>query len=190
MRVESQHKAISIINGERMTEEENEETPERLVIEDDSLAAWAMRKYQEAARQRDEVNKVVLAEIEAINEWADKRREKIDRELTHFENLLIEYAEKQRTQFDRKSIDLPRGRVTSRATRESWNVGDSFVKWAKDFAPDLVREKVTSIPETVEVLRDRMEYVNGKVVMKETGEIVEGIEVKTPTIKYQVEANK
>lgn len=168
--------------------EEIDNTP--FVIEDDVQAAWALRKFRDLRRSQTEINAVVLSEVEAINEWAERQRGKLDRDLEHFENLLIEYATKQRDRYGRKSIDLPAGRVTSRLSTESWTVKPEFVKWAKDFAPDLVRQKVTEMPETVEVLKEHLEYANGKVVKKETGEIVEGIEIKTPTVNYKVEANK
>lgn len=173
-----------------MTSEDEEPTQERFTIEDDSQAAWAMRKLRDLRRRQTEINDVVLTEVEAINEWAERQRGKLDRDLGHFENLLIEYATKQRQTQDRKSIELPTGRVTSRMSTESWSVSNDFLKWAKDFAPELVRQKVTESPETVEVLKENLEFVNGKVIKKGTGEIVEGIEVKTPTVNYKVETEK
>lgn len=173
-----------------MTISQNDPMPEKFVIEDDVQAAWALRKFREAERRLTEIWKVVEAETQSIQDWADSQREKVERERTHFESLLIDYASKQRDGYGRKSIDLPAGRVTSRLSTESWTVKPEFIKWAKDFAPDLVRQKVTDMPETVEVLKEYLEYANGKVVKKETGEIVEGIEIKTPTVNYKVEANK
>lgn len=179
-----------LADGGAMTVTTHEPEPDRFVIEDDSQAAWAMRKLRDLRRSQTEINAVVLSEVEAINEWAERQRGKLDRDLEHFENLLIEYATKQREVEGRKTIDLPTGRVTSRLSTESWTVKPEFTQWAKDFAPDLVRQKVTESPETVEVLKEHLEFVNGKVIKKETGEIVEGIEIKTPTVNYKVETEK
>lgn len=168
-----------------------EEQKEPFAIGDDASAAWAMRKLQGLRQRQEEINAVVLSEVENINDWAEKQRGKLDRDLNYFESLLIAYAKEQREQHDRKSIDLPTGRISSRAVSEGWSVDSGeFVSWAKEFAPNLVRTKITESPETLDVLENHLETSGGKVVVKETGEIVEGIKVKDATINYKVETNK
>lgn len=168
-----------------------EEQKEPFTIGDDASAAWAMRKLQALRKAEAEVHKVVQAETDNITEWANRSIEKLARDLNYFESLLIAYAKEQREQHDRKSIDLPTGRISSRAVSEGWSVeGAEFVSWAKEFAPNLVRTKITESPETLDVLEHHLETSGGKVVVKETGEIVEGIKVKDATINYKVETNK
>jgi hypothetical protein len=53
-----------------------------------------------------------------------------------------------------------------------------------------VRQKITELPETNEVLKEHLELSEGKVVVKETGEVVEGIEIKNPTVNYKVEVKE
>jgi hypothetical protein len=160
-------------------------------VSDDAGAAWAMRKLQGLRRQHDEIEKVVAAEIATVTEWAERSHNNLARDLAYFEGLLINYAREQREQHGRKSIDLPTGRVTSRKSSEGWSVDSAeFVSWAKEFAPHLVRTKITELPETLDVLEHNLETSGGKVVVQETGEIVEGISVKDAAINYKVETNK
>ena len=56
--------------------------PEKFVIEDDVQAAWALRKFREAERRLTEIWKVVEAETQSIQDWADSQREKVERERT------------------------------------------------------------------------------------------------------------
>jgi hypothetical protein len=166
------------------------DTDDKFVVDDDVKAAWVMRRAREANRKLEEIDKVAAAEVESIVEWAQKQRESVERDYGHWETLLINYAERERTERDRKSIDLPTGKVTSRLTTESWKPTDDFVTWAKEFAPNLVRQKITELPETNEVLKEHLELSEGKVVVKETGEVVEGIEIKNPTVNYKVEVKE
>ena len=167
------------------------EDKEPFEITDDSTAAWAMRKLRGLHQQIEAARKTAEDETARVQDWLERQTEKIERDAQYFENLLIHYAIEQRQNADRKTIDLPTGRVSSRASHESWNIDkESFIKWAKDFAPNLVRIKTTEMPETVEVLEEHLVAADGKVVVKETGEIVDGIEIKDATINYKVEVDK
>lgn len=168
-----------------------EETKEPFEITDDSTAAWAMRKLRGLQQRIDEAHKTAADEISRVQEWEERQIEKLARDAQYFENLLIHYAIEQRQHHDRKTIDLPSGLVSSRLTHESWDIEkEEFIKWAKDFAPHLIRTKVTELPETTEVLKETLATSESKVVVKETGEVVEGIRVKEPTINYKVEVAK
>lgn len=159
-------------------------------VTDDSSAAWAMRKLRDVQREIENVKTVSADDIARVQEWEAKQLEKHEREVTHWETLLINYLEAERDK-GRKSVDLPTGRVTSRAIAEAWDIdAKEFIGWAHEFAPTLVRSKTTELPETVEVLREHFETSGGKVVVKDTGEIVEGIKVKDPTVTYKVETEK
>lgn len=164
---------------------------EHFVVDSDAKAAWAMRKYREAERKMVEIQKVVSQEMQTITDWAAKSSENVSRELQHFEFLLTAYLEQQRRDHDRKSVDLPTGRISSRISSATWDIDQAeFIKWARDFAPNLVRSKTTEMPEVQDVLREHLETSGGKVVVKETGEVVEGIKVKDPTLKITIEVKE
>lgn len=152
---------------------------ERFTINDDSAAAWAMRRLR-ALRQRQATNTgLAEAETSRIAAWLESVNRPLDDRARYFEDILTDYAQRCRAVEDRKTISLPAGKITTRLGSPKWNVDpETFVPWALEHAPDLVR--VTTAP-ALAVIKDTLgESVkqHGKPVTDD-GEVVPGVDVDT-----------
>lgn len=163
------------------------ETPEGWpgYIANDELAAWAMRKARERQKRIDDVKAVHAAELQALNEYLETETAKHKRDLEFFTHHLTAYGLAQREE-GRKSVVLPAGKVTTRATTPKVNITDEdgFIEWAKQWNPDLVKVK-----ETVNRVGLNKLIVDDKAV-DSSGEIIPGVEVSPGQINASIEVAK
>jgi hypothetical protein len=149
--------------------------PEKFRLEDDSAAAWAMRKLR-AARLRMASNEQLAAEERfRIQQWLDQVQAPLEREVTYFEAILTHYALAVREEEGRKSVSLPAGTVTTRPGNPKWQVDDDFVPWAKNNAPHLLRVKTE--PALSEIKKRLLPRDDGTAIDGATGEVVPGVSV-------------
>lgn len=166
---------------------EQPETPEGWpgYIANDELAAWAMRKARERQKRIDEVRAVYEAERDALDEYLETETAKHKRDLEFFAHHLTAYGLVQREE-GRKSVVLPAGKITTRATASKVNITDEdgFIEWAKQWNPDLVKVK-----ETVNRAGLNKLIVGDKAVAS-SGEIIPGVEVSPGQINASIEVAK
>lgn len=147
---------------------------ERFRITDDGAAEWAIRKLHTLRSKMEENRRIAEAERQRIESWLEHANEALTDDAHYFEGILGEYALTQRVEADRKSITLPHGTVKTRASRRRYDVADaeSFLAWARDNAPHLIR--VTEAPKKSE-FGEVLDVREGHVIDTQTGEIVPGV---------------
>lgn len=162
-----------------------DEDRERFKITDDSQATWAMRKAAAARARLHDIELIAESEIARIQHWAEHESRVPMRDLSYFEGILIDYAIRQRAE-GRKTVSTPYGAVKSRSGQARYVFVDKegFVEWAKQHRPEWVAVKEEP---SLSSLRDSNVAAAAD---PDTGEVIPGLEVEPPSVKYTVEVSK
>jgi hypothetical protein len=156
-------------------------------VDNDSKAAWAIRKLA-GLRAHQEANKEIAdVEIMKITEWRDNEDKHIDRQAAYFVSVLTQYALSERITKDRKSIKLPRGTISTSATAAKWTIDEKlFIPWAEKINSAFIRIKkevaLVAAKEGLIVLDD-------KVLDPATGELAPGVTVTQPAPSVSIKTN-
>lgn len=161
---------------------------DRFSIPDDAAADWALRKIAKAQ-----------AAIDAAEQVADERRALIDRWLqdsTASDRSTVEFMTGLLSEYhgrvlaedpDRKTLDLPAGRVKSRTTKPAVVIEDldTVAEWCGSHMPDAV----TYTPKvSVRDIRNvTLPTSAGRAVDAETGEVVPGLGVRDGQTTFTVD---
>ena len=165
-------------------DEQEQVNDERFIVDDDQKANWALRKISELQKEVERNTKLAEQEIDKIKQWETTQNKQIGDSILYFEGLLNEYAIKQREiDPEFKSMSLPNGRFGFRKQQPKWEYNDEKVLSYLEQAGmnDLIR--TTRVPNKAEI-RKIFEVVDDKVINKETGEVVEGIEIEQREEKF------
>lgn len=148
------------------------EQEERFQVTDDQTADWCLRKIAEED-----------AELERLTEWYERQtalaKERHDSRVQYFTGLLQEYfatvpAHETKTQ---SKYTLPSGELIMSKAKDDYTKVDEekLLSWCVSNDPDLV--KVSTAPKWAEI-KKRLITVEGKIVDKETGLFVDGVEIE------------
>jgi hypothetical protein len=155
-------------------------------VDSDAKATWAMRKLRGVKAHIQSNRDIAAAEIERVQQWLDAVNAPLDRDAHFFTGLLEDYGLNQRAEFDRKTIPLPYGTISTREGTPTITFvdEDAFVAWATEHAPDLLKttvKPVLSEAKRILTITDDLKVISGE------GEVVpgaSGTEAKTTvTIK-------
>lgn len=147
-------------------------------VTDDNQANWALRKIKELQQEIENNTRLAEKEIDKIKHWETQQNSRLADNIAYFESLLDDYALRKREQDPSfKSLSLPNGRIGFRKQQPKWNYDE---KTLLDYLKrtelhELIR--TTQVPNKTEI-RKVFEVVGDKVINKETGEVVEGIEIE------------
>jgi hypothetical protein len=148
-------------------------------IDSDDVAAWAMRKLRRLRRQQASNDQIANDEHDRITAWQTRVNRPLTDRARFFEGVLTDYAIRCRATDDRKTIDLPAGKVSTRLGSPKWDIdGETFIPWAEQFAPSLLRVKTE--PALADVKASFVDSIkqHGKAIT-DSGEVVPGITVNT-----------
>lgn len=170
----------------------------KFIIDDDSKAEWAGRRFRDIDAARD-------AAIEQANQWSEQIDEWLDAELARlgpraavFEEALKRYAINRRTADEKnnKTTSLPSVTVSTRKpTTSTVHIANQEVveAWARTLDADALRAvaKIT-IEVQVSKLRKVAEVPKGKTVALyvPTGEAIPGTYVTPPETTASVAVNQ
>lgn len=165
-----------------MWQEEPEQ--ERFTVTDDQKADWCVRKIAEA----DE-------ELERLKDWykrqADYAQERRDSKVAYFTGLLQEYfnmvpAHETKTM---SKYTLPSGELVMTKAKADYVKADEekLLSWCVTNDPELV--KVTTAPKWADI-KKRLATVDGRIVDKETGLFVDGVEIEEKPEEFKVKARE
>lgn len=160
-------------------------------ITDDGAADWAVQKIAQAQQRIDGRRAFVQAEIERLRQWQEAEDEKDQRTIDFMTGLLNSYFDRLRARGvlgDRKSYNLPHGRLQVRATGPKWKRIDdkALTEWALSVPlMDLVRVRVEpNWREIAKNLRPKSDHIGAPAlyVDPDTGEMVEvpGVALEAP----------
>ena len=170
-------------------EEGQDQQDDNFVIDNDVKADWALQKIKDLKEKKQEKEELAEERIQMIEDWLQDETEKIDNSIEHFEAQLEEYAMQLKEQDeDLKTRKLPFGKLQFRKQRPSWNYkDDKLLESVKEAGlNNLIKTK-----ERVKKreLKKKVEVVGNKVVNAETGEFIEGVEVKERGEKFKIKVN-
>ena len=162
------------------------EDKSRFIIDDDNKADWALRKIAESKNEIYKISYFADSEINRIEDWERKEKEKYESSIDYFTGLLAEYASQKRKQnSDFKSQSLPAGRIRFKKQQPKWNVDkEKVVKSIKSTGrDDLIRIKEEP---SMNDIKKAFIVVDGQAIDEETGQVIEGIKVEDREDKFEV----
>ena len=160
---------------------------EKFVIDSDSKADWALQKIKEHKETIAEKEQLAEERIMQIKAWLESETDKLHQQISSLEYMLFEYASEIKEQDpDFKTKKLPFGKLQYRSQRPKWHYKDDLLEYAESSMPDVI--KVKKHVDKRE-LKKKCEVVNGKVVNKETGEMIEGVEVEERGEKFSIKVD-
>jgi hypothetical protein len=165
------------------------------VVDNDRKAVWCLRKIKHLKEKQQDNDKLAAAEIDEIQkeidevqDWLNTENEKLQNSIEFFETVLYSYALKLREDNpELKTHKLPFGKLQFRSKRPKWNYDNEKLL---DFVKSSYKEFV-KVKESVDKrkLKQKTEVVGHKVVVKNTGEIVEGVEVVERDEEFKVKVD-
>lgn len=162
----------------------DDESRDRWRIDNDELAAWALRKLAAAQEERDRIKRAAEAEKTRIDVWAADADRQVARDVDFFTARLVEYRRMLEAENPGlpKTYKLPAGSICRRLGSESVVVEDpeSFTGWALDSA----REALRFSPDKA-LLKTWVRKDDGSVVSPD-GEVVPGVSVQRGEDRYEV----
>lgn len=164
-----------------------EEQRERFRVNDDSAAVWAMRKLAAIQAKQRELTRIADREVQRITEWIEAETKPLERRAAFFEGLLVDYGRRQRMDEGRKSINLPHGKITTRAGADKWHIAaDQTLEWLKaNGMESLIRVKEEP---ALSLIKDAMQVSEGRAIAP-TGEVVPGIVIESVAMTVSVSVN-
>jgi len=178
-----------------LRKENTEQESRGFVVDNDRRAVWCLRKIKHLKQKQQKNEKLAEAEIEDIQKeidevqkWLDEENDNLQNSIDFFESILYSYAlELRKEDPELKTHKLPFGQLQFRSKRPKWNYDNAKLL---DFITSNYRELV-KVKESVDKrkLKQVTEVVGDKVVLKETGEIVEGVEVVERDEEFQVKVD-
>lgn len=157
------------------------------MVTDDAAAGWCMRKIARANEELMRFQEAADYEVARIRRRLDEVSSPLARTIGFFEGRLVEY----RRRLEDESPDLPltyklpHGDITRRAGRAKTVVTNEpeLTAWALQWAPETVSVK----PLTSRLKDERFAVTEeGRVVDKNTGELVPGVQVTVGSPSYGV----
>lgn len=168
--------------------DEHEEQKVGFVVNDDNKADWVLRKIQKNENKMKEIHELYEQETLRLLQWKNEEIDRLNKDNENLESLLIPYATSKLSDSRKKSFKLPNGKCGFRAVPPKFiRDEEKLLKFAERSVPNVVKVK-----KSVDwaALKKLVENNNGKAVMIETGEIVDGVKIEVQPPKFYVEVNK
>lgn len=155
-----------------------EEAKQRFQIVDLASLSWALRKLRAIEAKRKDINGLVDAEIERLEDFRKRELQGLQNSEDFFRGLIGEFAQRQRDEDPSfKSIKTPYGTIGFRKQQPKWHYDDdalvSFLE--KNDHADLIRIKKEPAKSEIKKLFKANE--DGRV-FDENGQEVVGIKVE------------
>jgi hypothetical protein len=156
--------------------DEIETTDDKFKIIDKSQAEWALRKIQTLKKLKEENSKIVEEEIFKLKQWEEIENKKADESIEYFVSLLQDFMVRcLEMNPNVRSVKLPHGVIRFKKQQPAWIYDDSkILTWLKENKPDLV------------VIKEDYDKNKLKKLVKETGEIIEGLKIESREDKFEV----
>ena len=144
---------------------------------------------QEAALAAELVDKAVEKKKKELAELEERRKEivkPLQEEMSRLESNLTAYHRQQLEQGGDKTIKLPWATLKSQKKPQGYTKDDDkLLEWVQSNATEYI--KVAEPTVAWGDLKKQLVVVGGKVMLKETGEVVEGVEPRPAEIDFKVE---
>lgn len=164
---------------EKNVEEENKnDEDERFKVEDPRSANWCFRKMKALEEKEKEIEKIAKEEINRIKEWKKEETEKLERSYNFFEGLLYEYFLEKREEDPEFNFSSPYGRISTREQRPKWNYLNE--EETIEYLKEANKKEFVRVKESLDKreFKKNFKIAGNKVIDKETGAVVPGIEIQ------------
>lgn len=152
------------------------------------LYKWE-RKRQEIDELFEPAMERVKAELYDLTEQQKKAFAPIDEEVAYLKSQLEAFQRQQLEETGEKTIRLPHATLTARKQPQDYHRDDdALLKWVQDNAAEFVKLPKPSVAWGD--LKKQLVVAGNKVLLKDTGEVVAGLEPKPTEIKFDVEVVK
>lgn len=172
---------------------DKEENNSGFVVDNDSKATWYMRKIKQMKKKQQENEELaeeqmaeIKAELAEVKAWLDEENGKLDNNIGFMENKLELYAY-QLKEADRelKTYRLPFGSLVFRKPRDKWEYDEEKLL---DFAEANLADVVKTVKKVDKrQLKKKVQAVDGRAIIKETGEIVEGVKITERPEEFRID---
>ena len=134
-----------------------------------------LRKIKKLEDEKAEEQELAKAEKHRIEKWLEERERSIDYKLDYYNAILENYLREQ----GKKSVKLPFGTIRYRKRPEKFKYDyEKVIDYLKKHYPEEVK--------TVE----KFDKNSVKKLVKEHGEIPEGVEIEEQEAKFEVKTEK
>lgn len=150
----------------------------------DSLegANWAFRKLRAINEKKNEIEKLVSAEMKRIQDWKEKEVAKLISDEEYFRSVIEAYYVKEREVNPKFRLSTPYGKVSTRKSKAwSYTNEDETINWIKDNRLPYIKTT-----EAINKVEFKKAFKDGIDI--ETGEVIPGVvvsELETITIKSE-----
>ena len=172
-------------------EDDDNNTAGEWKITNDSEAEWLIDKVNEELIEINRFELSLTNKIEIIKERLEKVKKEKENKISRRDNYLLRYFEEVPEELKKKSktiekYRLPSGEIIKKyPAPEFKRDNDTLVNWLKE-------NKMAEFIEVKESakwadLKKATKTIGSSVVLEETGEIIEGIEVieRAPTLEFK-----
>ena len=168
--------------------EENVTAEDRFAIMDDKVANWALKKIHREQREYLRLKELGEAEIEDIKERLRKVEKKFENSTKYLKSLLQEYFMKipdKKNTTTQETYNLLNGKLVMKKASTNYDHDDKVVL---DFLKENGLNQFIKLEETVKwgQLKKHIEDDGNDVVLKDTGERVDGVSIKETPAKFNV----
>lgn len=172
--------------------DEVREELEKWRVTDDASAEWIIDKTEEDLIELRRYKMSLENKIAVLKDKFDKAKREEEWRIARRNSMLLEYFESIDDKLKRQTktqikYRLPSGSIIKKFPEPEYVVNEEqLLKWTKESNPDFVEVK-----ETVKwaELKKNTIIVEGQLVYKDTGELVEGVELKprAPFVTFKEE---
>lgn len=159
-------------------------------IEDANKDAKRLHKLKHKAELATGMIDVEIAELQKEIQVLEARKDEIltplDEEMLLLKNNLTAFHQRELEAGGDKTIKLPWATLKSKAQPQDFDRDDAvLLEWAQTNSPEFV--KVAEPTVAWGDLKKAVVVAGNKVLLKETGEVIDGLTPKERTVKFDVE---
>lgn len=152
---------------------------QRFRITDDGCADWALKKIKAEKDERDRIVALAEAEIARLKDQIERTERRYEQNTAYITSLLSSYFETvphKKTKTGTESYRLLNGQLVKKPATVKMQPDDAkLVEWLRAAGrEDLIKVETKAMWGE---LKKQVEIVDTLVMMPETGEVVEGVEV-------------
>lgn len=125
-------------------------------------------------------------DLQALKERRKEIMEPLENEMNHLKANLVEYHRRELETGGDKTIKLPWATLKSKTQSQDYERDDAvLLQWAQANAPEFLKTAEPTLAWGE--LKKAVVVAGNKVLLQETGEVIDGLVPKERTVKFDVE---
>jgi len=161
-----------------------------MTINEAEDVARELYKWEQKRRDTEELFSSAIdrvgAELYDLKKQQEKALSPIDEEVSYLKNQLEAFQRQQLEETGEKTIRLPHATLTARKQPQDYRKDEeTLLKWVQDNAAEFVKLSKPSVAWGE--LKKQLVVAGDKVLLKDTGEVIDGLEPKPIEVRFDVE---